>query len=184
MLGYFVDDDYSRFYPVHAQIPLEALPSGPRVGFLGTPEEASALHAELPAQPIRHPYVEPDPTVSIRPGQTLRLTLLLDPAGQVHVTAGFVPRKSVALLRDWTSAALARIAPSFRMGPVLVDPETIRLPKPSALPKEQVWTRRDTPTSWKDDPILAATQDALLPETAALVEEGYVRVHIEPPPSV
>jgi hypothetical protein len=70
------------------------------------------------------------------------------------------------------------------MGPVLVDPETIRLPKPSALPKEQVWTRRDTPTSWRDDPILAATQDALLPETAALVEEGYVRVHIEPPPAV
>ncbi|HEY2940096.1 MAG TPA: hypothetical protein VGJ27_09805, partial [Gaiellaceae bacterium] len=183
LLGYFVDDDYSRFCPVHAQIPLDALPSGPRTGFLGTPEEASAIHAELPAQPIRHPYVEPDPTVLVRPGQTLRLTLLLDPAGKVHVTAGFVPRKSIALLRDWTSAALARIAPSFRIGPVLVDPETIRLPKPSALPKEQIWTRRDTPTSWRDDPILAATQDALLPETAALVEEGYVRVRIEPPPA-
>jgi hypothetical protein len=182
LLGYFVDDDYSRFFPVHAQIPRDALPSGPRTGFLGTPEEASAMHAELPAQPVTHPYVEPDPTVSIRPGQTLRLTLLLDPGGQVHVTAGFVPRKSIALLRDWTSAALARIAPSFRIGPVLVDPETIRLPKPSALPKEQVWTRRDTPTSWRDDPILAATQDALLPETAALVEEGYVRVLIEQPP--
>jgi hypothetical protein len=182
LLGYFVDDDYSRFFPVHARVPLEALPSGPRTGFLGTPEEATAMHVELPAKPISHPYVEPDPTVSIRPGQTVRLTLLLDPGSKVHVTAGFVPRKSIALLRDWTSSALARIAPSFRIGPVLVDPETIRLPKPSALPKDQVWTRRDTPTSWRDDPILAATQDALLPETAALVEEGYVRVWIEPPP--
>lgn len=32
----------------------------------------------------------------------------------------------------------------------------------------------------RDDPILAATQDALLPETSATSQEGYIRVQIKP----
>jgi hypothetical protein len=50
----------------------------------------------------------------------------------------------------------------------------------SALPKDQVFTRRDTPYTWKDDAILAATQSALLPDLPAEVQEGYIRVAPEP----
>ena len=108
----------------------------------------------------------PDPTVTVRPGQTVRLTLLMDPGHTVHVSCGLLPRKSIALLRDWTADALARLAPSFRVGPVLVDPQTIRLPEPSAVGAHQQWTRRDGPLTWRDDPIVASTQDALLPDAA------------------
>ena len=102
----------------------------------------------------------------------------MDPGGQVHATPGFLPRKSIALLRDWTSAALARIAPSFRIGPVLVDPETIRLPSRLRCRKASLDAPRH-PTSWRDDPIIAATQDAMLPDEPATAQEGYVRVRIE-----
>ena len=179
LLGYFVDDDYSRIYPVHASVLTQAIASGPHQGYLGPVGEVGAFDASGQVQPINSSYLVPDPTVTVRPGQTVRLTLLMDPGHAVHVSSGLLPRKSVGLLRDWTSEALTRLAPSFRIGPVLVDPQTIRLPEPSALGANQRWTRRDGPVSWRDDPILASTQDALLPDDAAEVQEGYVRVSDE-----
>ena len=179
LLGYFVDDDYTRLYPVHAQVPREALPAGRHEGYLGPADATAQFDATLAPSPIRQPYVEFDPTVSVRPGQVVRLTLLLDPGSKVHVTSGILPRKSIALLRDWIAPALARIAPSFRFGPVLVDPTTVRMPQPTGLPKEQDWTHRDTPLTWRDDPIMAATQEALLPDEPALAQEGYVRVRFD-----
>jgi len=58
----------------------------------------------------------------------------------------------------------------------LRDPDQVRLPKPSVLGATQVFTRRTTPAAWKDDPILAATQTALLPDGATIVQDGYIRV--------
>jgi hypothetical protein len=173
LLGYFVGDNYGRFYPVHDQVRHDASP-GPGGGHLG-PVEAPPSTDPLE---ITSPYLVRDPTVDIHPGQTVFVTLLLMPGGKAHVTSGLLSRKGISLPRDWVAEALERICPSFRMGPVFVDPATVRMPRPSALPKEQVWTRRETPVSWRDDAILAATQDALLPETSAVSQEGYIRVVI------
>lgn len=167
LLGYFVDDDYSVFRPVHPVVLDEARPSGPYAGFLGG--------NGLAPVPIEQPYVRPDPTVDTRPGQTVKLTLLMDPGGRVHVTAGVVPRKEITLMRDWTTHALNRIAPSFRAGPVLVDPVRVSLPKAIGLAPDQLWTRRDSPTTWRDDPILAATGEAELPDRSPVAQEGYLR---------
>jgi hypothetical protein len=112
----------------------------------------------------------------VRPGQVVRLTLLMYPTGKVFLTSGILPRKYLQLARDWVQPGLAVIAPSVRVGPVLVDPDKIRLPKVSSFPKDQIWTRRDTPNTWKDDPILAATQEALFPEMPSDVQEGYIRI--------
>jgi hypothetical protein len=180
LLGYFVDDDYTRMYPVHTSVLAQALPSGRHEGYLGPVDEVSAFDASGQVRPIGSTYVVPDPTVTVRPGQTVRLTLLMDPGQSVHASCGLLPRKSVALLRDWTADALTRLAPSFRVGPVLVDPQAIRLPEPSAVAAHQQWTRRDGPLTWRDDPIIAATQDALLPDTATQVQEGYIRVRDDP----
>jgi hypothetical protein len=87
-----------------------------------------------------------------------------------------LPRKSLQLARDWVRPGLSVIAPSARVGPVLIDTKQVRLPKISAFGKDQIWTRRDTPSNWKDDPILAATQTALLPDLPHRVEEGYIRI--------
>jgi hypothetical protein len=179
LLGYFVDDDYWHFYPVHASVLENALPSGPHQGYLDAHVNVAEFDAAKPPDPIEHPYVVGDPTVPVRVGHPVMLTLLMDPGTRVHVTSGILPRKSISLPRSFVEAALVRIAPSFRFGPVLVDPAVIRMPKPSVLPTEQVWTRRGTPTSWRDDPIHAATQFAYLPETSAEAQEGYIRVRLE-----
>jgi len=179
LLGYFVDDDYTRLFPVHARVPEEALPAGPHAGFLERADATPAETGALEPHPIDQPWITRDPTVAVRPGVRVLLTLLMDPGAKVHVTSGILPRKSIALLRDWTAQGLARIAPSFRIGPVLVDPQAIRLPIVSALPKRQSWTRRDSPATWRDDPIIAATQEAMLPDQPAAAQEGYVRARLE-----
>jgi hypothetical protein len=184
LLGYFIDDDYTRFFPVHAKVPEEALPAGRHTGFLERADATPAETGALEPRPIRQPWIVSDPTVAMRPNRPVRLTMLMDPGASVHATSGILPRKSIALLRDWTAEALARISPSFRIGPALVDPSTIRLPVVSALPKRQSWTRRDSPTTWRDDPIVAATQEAMLPDQPATAQEGYVRARIEPEDSL
>lgn len=179
LVGYFVNDDYWHFYPVHASVPENALAGGPHQGYIDAQVNIAEFDAEKPLEPIDHPYVVGDPTVPVQSGHPVMLTLLLDPGTRVHATSGILPRKSISLPRGFVDKALSRIAPSFRFGPALVDPTVIRMPKPSVLPTEQVWTRRDTPISWRDDPIEAATQFAYLPETSAEAQEGYIRVRME-----
>ena len=174
LLGFFVDDDYSRFYPVAGDVLEAALDSGPRRGIL----ETSADPTEPPTRAITSPYIAPDPVLHVHPGQTVRLTLVVVPGTSVHATCGLLPRTSVRLQRDWAAEALQRIAPSFRIGPVLVDPATIRMPAPSGGGVKPSWAHRDTPTTWRDDPIAAASAEALLPDTPSEVQEGWIRLEL------
>ena len=127
-------------------------------------------------RPITHPYIVADDELAVHPGQRVNLTLLMHPRSRVHLTSGVLPRKYIELVRDWIQPGLSVMAPSVRVGPVLIDPDKVRLPKVSSFPKDQLWTRRDTPSTWKNDPILAATQTALLPDLPSSVQEGYIRV--------
>jgi hypothetical protein len=173
LLCYVADDDYEHVRVVDKVVANLALDSGRQRGQLGR----YGTTPQIPAtRPIEHPYILAEDELSIRPGQTVMLTLLMHPGGRVHLTSGVVPRKSLALARDWVAPGLSLIAPSARIGPVLIDPAQVRLPKISAFPKDQLFTRRDTPSSWKDDPILAATQTALLPDLPHEVQEGYIRI--------
>jgi hypothetical protein len=127
-------------------------------------------------RPITHPYIVAEDEIVVRPGQTVRLTLLMHPGGKCHLSSGILPRKSLQLSRDWVHDGLAAIAPSARIGPVLIDSDKVRLPLIASFGTEQLWTRRDGNYTWKNDPILAATQTALLPDTPATIEEGYIRI--------
>ncbi|SEW12141.1 hypothetical protein SAMN05444851_1546 [Aliiroseovarius sediminilitoris] len=176
--GYFINDDYRRFHVVDKIVKTRALESGRRRG-----QFASLGASRIPApDPIDHPYLVGEDEFPIHLGEVIRLTILMHPAGKVHLTSGIVPRKSLQLARDWVDPGLGRMAPSARIGPVLIDPDKVRLPKIASFGEDQIWTRRDTPFSWKDDPILAATQAALLPDAPAAIEEGYVRIATAPIP--
>ncbi|MEP7115783.1 MAG: hypothetical protein ABI862_21140, partial [Ilumatobacteraceae bacterium] len=69
-----------------------------------------------------------------------------------------------------------------RVGPLLIDADKVRLPKVASFPADQLFTRRDTPGSWRDDPILAATQTAYLPDQPSMLQEGWIRVNPNPTP--
>jgi hypothetical protein len=175
VLGYFVDDDYSRFTPVSPEVLAQARASGRLAGQLGVLGPGTAGPPGITA--VTHPYVDDsEAPLQARPGQTVRLTALMAPGGSAHATCGLCPRVSTPLSRDWIAPGLKELMPTFRVGPVLVDPAAVRVPKTTGLPKDQVLTTRPDPASWRDDPIAAATQDALLPTAPAVVREGYLRV--------
>ena len=52
----------------------------------------------------------------------------------------------------------------------------VRLPRVAALGTKQQFTHKPNPLGWRDDPILAATQTAYLPDQPAGVREGWIRV--------
>ncbi|NYG07824.1 hypothetical protein BJ986_002311 [Phycicoccus badiiscoriae] len=170
VLGFFVDDDYTRFHVVDKVVADSALASGPRTGFLGRLGDTPGH------DPIDHGYLVLEDTLTIRIGQTVRLTILMLPAGKVHVTSGILPRKALELADTWVGPGLARMVPSMRVGPLLVDPAEIRLPNVASLGGKQQFTRRTGPISWKDDPILASTTNAYLPKMPHEVQEGWIRV--------
>jgi hypothetical protein len=172
LLGFFVDDDYAHLHLVDKAVAAGALVSGRHQGQLGLLGEGATPQVEA----LSHDYVSDEDVLWIRPGQTLRLTLLMLPAGKVHLTSGVLPRKALALADDWVGPGLARLVPSVRVGPVLVDPSEIRLPLVHLLGDKQTFTRRTGPLTWRDDPVLAATQTALLPRLPHEAQEGWIRV--------
>jgi len=179
LLAYAVDDDYHQLLLVAPEVRTQARASGRMQGQLGVYARGSQATPGVVA--IDHPYLNGPNSVTLRAGQTVRLTLLMAPGGRVHVTSGVLPRKSLALARDWFHDALVRLSPSFRLGPVLVDPDIVRLPMITGLGDKQAFTRRDTPLTWRDDPIVAATQTAYLPDLPSTLEEGWIRIQQEPP---
>ncbi|MDB5752849.1 MAG: hypothetical protein JWP65_3270 [Ramlibacter sp.] len=181
VLGFFVDDDYARFRLVDKAIAATAPQAGRSRGQLGVFGQSAGMP---PASGITHPYIagtDDADTLMLHLGQTVTLTILMHPAGKATLTSGVLPRKALALARDWVGPGLAAIAPSLRTGPVLVETDLaaegqVRLPKVSVFGKDQNFLWRDTPASWRTDAILAATQTALLPDSPAEVREGWIRV--------
>jgi hypothetical protein len=176
VLGFFVDDDYTSFHVVDQVVASAALASGRHTGHLG-------LLGEVPdPDPIEHPYLNLEDTLLVRPGQTVRLTVLMLPAGKLHLTSGVLPRKALELADEWVTPGLSKVVPSMRAGPLLIDPAEIRLPNVASLGSHQQFTRRTGPLTWKDDPILASTTNAYLPKMPHEAQEGWIRVAPSPPP--
>jgi hypothetical protein len=159
LLGYFVNDDYSRFNTVY---PIQ---------------DGAPVHPETS---IDHEFLDFDPTLEIRPEQDVYLTLLMNPQSAVHVTSGILPQKEIVLLREHWQDAVAKIAPSFKVGPVLVDPTSVRMPiddmKPNLIWK---WTHRETPSEWIEGPIKRSDSKAGLPHGKMTAYEGWIKLDID-----
>lgn len=175
VLGFYLNDDYSKLHLVDKVVASQAPPSGRMQGALGQLGD----EIDLTATPIDHPYILAEDEVRVRPGQEIAVTILMLPAGKLHLTSGILPRKALQLADDWVTPGLNAISPSVRVGPVLVDPAEIRLPLISAMGPRQRFTRRTGPLTWRDDPIVASTQAAYLPRTPHEAQEGWIRVNPE-----
>ena len=172
LLGFFVDDDYRHFHVVDRVVAANAVESGRHRAHLGI------LGASVTPQtrPLDSSYIVAEDELLLRPGEVVRLTLLMLPGGRVHLTSGILPRKALALADDWTRHGVQRIVPSVRVGPLLIDPGDIRLPKVHVLGEAQSFIRRTGPLTWREDPIVSATSAALLPRLPHELAEGWIRV--------
>ncbi len=178
LMGYFVNNDYRQFYPVHESIAEQNRPSRPQQGFLGAIQTVNGYYANFhqTVAPVTHPYINREPMIYVRPGQTVMLTLLIDPRGAVHATSGILPRKRIELMREHVASALASMSMTFRVGPVLTDPETIRMPLASEIPGNWSWINRSGPTVWQEGVVVTATDDAKFGDEPAMFTEGWLKL--------
>lgn len=181
VLGYFVNDDYTRLYCSDAAAAGLARQVGPGVGFLQQINLVQNYYDHFSdgasAAPVKHPYIDTSGTVIVHPGDDVHLTLLLEPHTLVHATTGMLPRKEVGLRREWIALALAKLAPTFRFGPVLIDPDHIRMPIAAELNGSWSWDYRSSVTEWASGPVTHATQDALLGADPPVGSEGWLRLN-------
>ena len=186
LLGYFVNDDYTRLYCADAAIAGFAREVGPGRGFLQqanlVPDFYQTFSNDLGANvtegasPVTHPYVDTSGVLAIQPNQEIALTLLVEPQTVVHATAGLLPSKDIGMRRNWVAAALAMLSPTFRFGPVW----SIR--RRSACRSRRRHSRRLELGSslqhhrWAEDPVVNATQDAQLSPDPIGANEGWLRL--------
>ena len=85
--------------------------------------------------------------------------------------------------REWVQAGLAAIAPTFRFGPVLLDPKHISMPIATDINGNWVWDYRSDAASWSEDPTTNATDNALLAADPPTAIEGWLKLTPPPVPS-
>jgi hypothetical protein len=180
LFGYFVNDDYTTLHCADAASAGLARQVGANRGFLQpitlVPDHFATFAADTGTTPVTHPYVDTSGVIEIHPNQTVDLMLLLEPHTAVHATCGLLPRKEIALRREWVAAALARLSPTFRFGPVLVDPARIRMPIATDINGTWSWDYRSDANTWVQAPVTNATQDAILPADPPSGTEGWLRL--------
>lgn len=193
LLAYFVGDDYRTLRVPDPAAADFARPIGPHQGFNQQASSTSDYYtnfasdlgvvAQPGATPVDHPYVDTSGIVWIQPGQDVMLTLLMEPHSVVHATTGYLPRKDIGMRREWVAPGLARLAPIFRFGPVLVDPKLIRMPVAADIRGTWSWSHRSTATTWADDPVINSTSDARIPPDPSQGQEGWLKLTPDAPAS-
>ncbi len=191
LVGYFANDDYTKLYVTDAAAAGMARPIGPQLGFLQQINLVASHYTTFAddvagnvastavtpgATPVSHPYVDTSGVLWIRPNQTINLTLLVEPLTTVHASMGRVPRKEIGMRRAWVNTGLAAIAPTFRFGPVLVDPKQIRMPLATDIKGSWVWDNRADAADWMEKPVANATDDALLGSDPPTASEGWLKL--------
>jgi hypothetical protein len=183
LLGYFVNDDYRTLYIPDPASADQAREIGALSGFLGQVGQAPDYYSRFAteAHPVTHPYVNRSGWFEARPGQDVFLTLIVEPHSRVYATTGLVPRKDVGMQREWVQSALATLAPTFRFGPVLIDPERVRMPVATELNGTWSWDHRTDVNTWASDSVTHATHEALLSPDPPEGSEGWLRLTPKPP---
>jgi hypothetical protein len=187
LMGYFVNDDYRTLHCADAAVAGFARHVGPGRGFLQqinqVPDFYQTFSDDLGAgvvkgsSPVDHPYVDDSGTLFIQPNQTLDLTLLVEPHSVVHATTGVTPRKEIGVRRDWVADALAKLSPTFRFGPLLVDPKRVHMPVSGDIKGGTwSWDHRTDITTWTEDHVVNSTGDAMIPADPAKGQEGWLRI--------
>lgn len=174
LIGYYVGSDYSKCFNVHAvddATPAGYLyPVGENGGnYLPITCQAESSQGGPPAAPVP----QADPT-------SIFVTMLVDPRGTVNATTGILPTEELTLPAEYYQDAIAKLEIFFRTGPLLVDAEAIRMPRPAEQQGTWNWIQKNDPgntaASWEADPIAKADDQARFPTQPLQLRDGWLRL--------
>ncbi|WP_020572684.1 hypothetical protein [Parafrankia discariae] len=113
-------------------------------------------------------------------GRTVRLTLLVDPHGPIHVTSGVLPVETVQVAAEHFAAALDRLEVGFLAAPVLTDADRVTVPVPAEPGVTWLW-REPTRSGWTRTPVAAG--DTTSSPAIPTLREGWLTLPAPAPPA-
>ncbi|SJN54918.1 hypothetical protein VR7878_00990 [Vibrio ruber DSM 16370] len=178
VMGYFVADDYDTFYAVYGNnSQTQVLQQQLRQSRVMPKAEQMKAMVSVPTTPSSG-YVMTDHVVSLSvQQQTVKLTLLMDPFGDLTLTPGSLPGSSVTLPTGPVTQAMDNLSATFRTGPLLLDPQQIQMPTPSEVRGNWSWVARQDVTNWQpNQAITNSVPQASLNPTPLNLIEGWLRL--------
>ncbi|MFB6456395.1 hypothetical protein ACE38W_14075 [Chitinophaga sp. Hz27] len=169
-IGYFEADDYSNFYAVYgANGQTKELLKMFSRNTRGKINLAGFAAQKFNGVSFESNYVKQGHTITLTPKRnTVKLTMLVDPSGAIPVIPGSQPQFNISLPTGPVANALGNLKSTFRTGPLLLDPDKIKMPTPAEVQGKWGWVARKDVTSWNEEkeieqytPIATADQDNL-----------------------
>jgi hypothetical protein len=176
VLGYFEADNYDTFYAVHGV-------SGQTVRANEMLYDANVPNANISdliddGQEVRYKtnYVKSGHKIALAANdKTVKLTILVDPSGNIPVISGSLPAIATSLPNGPVSIALNNLKATFRAGPLLLDPARIKMPTPAEVKGSWSWMARKDVTSWNEEiAIIPSTPQATLNSAPPSLIEGWI----------
>ena len=148
LLGYFIGEDYTKFYSVANS-----------------------------SEDLYHPFISHSNELSLMSGEIKQITLVFDPLAKLTARSGLVPERILRLKPEYRKEPLSRIAPTYRFGPLLLDPTNIAMPLPS-LRQDVNWTWINMPkiNQWSEDNISNDSQSASIPQGRIKAWNGWLKI--------
>ncbi|WP_212004526.1 hypothetical protein [Chitinophaga sp. HK235] len=176
-IGYFEADNYNTFYAVYgangqSRELLKMFSRNSR----GKIDLAGFAAQKFTGADFESDYVSPGHTITLTPKRNaIKLTMLVDPSGGIPVIPGSQPSFSVSLPLGPVSNALTNLKSTFRTGPLLLDPDRIKMPTPAEVNGKWGWIARRDVTTWRvETPIEPYTPIATSDQENLRLTEGWI----------
>lgn len=91
----------------------------------------------------------------------LKLTMLVDPRGEIHATSAILPSKGINIPPDQYAAILKKLSVTFMTAPVLTDQAGIRLSLPKESGYSWSWLARPSASVWQQVEQIEAADNTL-----------------------
>lgn len=161
VMGFFINDDYRHFHLPDPDLKKTAFAGG--------------VQGATKSKEITHPYLFDEHALYVRVGQTVVLTIVVDPRGGIHASSGLLPQKRLDLIQEEIKPALDTMSVTFMVGPVLVDPTEVRMPHPREIKGNWNWLHRSSPVMWQEEPITPANDRARFAQKTIEAHEGWLK---------
>ncbi len=118
------------------------------------------------AEDVGNPNIITHRGTAITQNQTLtttpmKLTMLVDPRGEVHATSGILPAKRISIPPDQYAGILKKLSVTFMTAPVLTDQAGIRLNLPPEGGYSWSWLARPSASVWQQIDRVQASDNTL-----------------------
>ncbi|MFN8714100.1 MAG: hypothetical protein ACK5Z2_14730 [Bacteroidota bacterium] len=122
------------------------------------------------------PYIVNENVQMTLTGAQQFITLLLDPRGLNTAISGVLPLNTIVLPSVFVEAPMSNIEVTFRTGPLLVDPQQLRMPLPTEINGAWSWIQHSGVTTWETiGEIAQANQQSRFPDRLTL-RDGWLQL--------